>query len=133
MKITKKILENIIREECKLVMEQYAGASADATYNPEAVKNKRALAVKLIEEARAKLSKAKLALYTVPDSDAVRENIDKTIGRLFIIYDMVRGRYHKPFADQHGLILPPKQFALTTDDKDPTKSIATGRTSSTKD
>ena len=113
-------------------MEQYAGASADASYNPEAVKNKRALAVKLIEEARKKLSDAELALLIVPKSDAVRKNINNTIGRLFTIYDMVRGRYSKDSAERHGLVLPDKQFAVD-DTKEPTNSIATQSPSSTRD
>ena len=81
MKIAKKNLENIIKEEISAVLNH-------------------------ILAARVSLGKAQNELYGKPDTDYAIKNIKTVTGMLFVISDMLKGRYNKEKAAKYGMQLP---------------------------
>ena len=81
MKITQKILENIIKEEINTVL-------------------------KGISDARTSLVKAQNELYGKPGADYAITNMKTVTGMLFVISDMLKGRYNKENAVAYGMQLP---------------------------
>ena len=100
MKITKKILQDIIEEEINAVMTE--------SLNIQKV-------LKGISDARISLGKARGELYGTPGTDYAIKNMASVTEMLFVISDMLKGRYNKANAVKYGLKLPtPTQVPSTS-------------------
>ena len=93
MKITKKILKNIIKEELDNIEKERI--------------QKKQSTIGTLATVRAALNEAVNNLVSVPKTKEIRKNINATIYRLLVISDMLKGKYNKDNAEQYGLALPP--------------------------
>ena len=100
MKITKKKLENIIKEEIDAVLKD-------------------------IRAARVSLGKAQNELYGTPGTDYAIKNMETVTGMLFVISDMLKGRHNKANvkakAEKYGMQLPSDNTSIDS------KALATNQ------
>ena len=96
MKITKKKLENIIKEEIDAVLKD-------------------------IFAARVSLGKAQNELYGKQGTDYAIKNMKTVTGMLFVISDMLKGRYNKAKAEKYGMQLPSDNTSIDS------KALATNQ------
>ncbi len=98
MKITKEILQNIIKEELDAVLKD---------------SNKIEKAREDLSACRSLLGKVRSELYGEPGTKHAYANISSVIAMLFVVSDMLRGRYNKDNAKKYGLQLPSDDDSVT--------------------